>query len=106
MRLLAILALPLLLAGCDAANDAADAIARERAKSVVNGIVARRFPGVTVAPVTDCIIDAASAGEIISIARDSVGGVQPATVELVVDIASRPESVQCIAENGLVLLGR
>ena len=76
MRWLAVLVLPLLLAGCDAANDAADAIARDRAKAVVNGIVAQRFPGVTVAPVTDCIIDAASAGEIITIARDSVGGVK------------------------------
>ncbi len=105
MRLIP-LALAVALTACGPANDVADAIARDRAKAVVNTIVAQRFPGVTVAPVTDCIIDAASAGEIISIARDSVGGIQPATVELVVDIASRPESVQCIAENGLILLGR
>lgn len=105
MKWLPLLALPMLLSGCDAANDAADAIARDRAKTVVNGIVENRFPGVSAAPITDCIIDAASAGEIISIARDSVGGVQPATVDLVVDIAGRPESVQCIAENSLTLLG-
>ena len=100
-----LLTLPFVLSACTAANDVADAIARDRAKTVVNGVVEQRFPGVNAAPITDCIIDAASAGEILSIARDSVGGVQPATVELVVEIASRPESVQCIAENGLTLLG-
>ncbi|WP_135507323.1 succinate dehydrogenase [Roseovarius aestuariivivens] len=99
-----ILAAPLLISACSAANDVADAVTRDRAKTVVNAVVERRFPRVNAAPVTDCVIDAASAGEILTIARDSVGGVQPATVDLVVDIASRPESVQCIAENGLTLL--
>lgn len=93
------------LSACAAANDAADAIAQDRAKTVVNGVVEDRFPGVNAAPVTDCVIEAASAGEIISLARDSATGVTQSTVELVVDIASRPESVQCITENGLTLLG-
>ncbi|MEO1139773.1 MAG: succinate dehydrogenase [Pseudomonadota bacterium] len=93
------------LSACSAANNAADAIARDRAKTVVNGVVENRFPGVNAAPVTDCVIDAASASEILSLARDSATGVTQSTVELVVEIASRPESVQCIAENGLTLLG-
>ncbi len=106
MRRIVNLILPLaLLTGCTAANDAADAVARDRAKSVVNGVVANRFPGVNAAPVTDCIIDAASAGEIIQIAGASVTGVTQSTVEQVVDIASRPDAVQCIAENSLTLLG-
>lgn len=93
------------LSACAAANDAADAIARDRAKSVVNGVVEDRFPGVNAAPVTDCVIDAASAGEIISLARDSTTGVTQSTVELVIEIASRPESVDCIARNSITLLG-
>lgn len=95
----------LALSGCGAANEAADALARDRAKTVVNGVVEDKFPGVNAAPVTDCIIDAASAGEIISIAGASVTGVTASTVDTVLEIARRPEAVKCVAENSLSLLG-
>ena len=104
MRRVVIIAV-LALSGCGAANDAADAVARARAKGVVNGVVDDRFAGVNAAPVTDCIIDAASAGEIIQIAGASVTGVTQSTVEQVLEIAGRREAVECIAENGLALLG-
>ena len=93
------------LTACDVANQAADTVARDRAKGVVNGVLETRFPGVNAAPVTDCIIDQASASEIISIAGASVTGVTQSTVEQVVEIARRPEAVQCIAQNSLTLLG-
>ncbi|WP_085799523.1 succinate dehydrogenase [Roseovarius aestuarii] len=99
------LVVTLLLTSCTAANDAADAVARDRAKTVVNGIVSDRFPGVNSAPITDCIIDAASAGEIISIASATVTGVDQSTVNQVLEIAQRPEAVNCIAENSITLLG-
>jgi outer membrane lipoprotein SlyB len=91
------------LAGCNAVNDAADTLARDRAKGVVNGVVDRQFPGVNAAPVTDCIIDAASANEILTIAGASVSGVTQSTVDQVLEIARRPEAVQCIAENSMTL---
>ena len=97
-----IFGLPLM--GCAVANDAADMIARDRAKTVVNQIVAERLPGVNAAPVTDCIIDNASAAEITSVARASVIGVTENTVNTVVDVAQRPDTVSCIARNGLTLL--
>lgn len=97
--------LAVLLSACSAANDAADTVARDRAKAVVNGIVADRFPGVNAAPVTDCIIDAASASEIIRIATASVSGVTQSTVQEVLEIAQRPQAVNCIAENSISLLG-
>ena len=105
MRVTAAALVLALLGACSAANDAADGIARERAKTVVNTVVADRFPGVNAAPITDCIIDAASAGEIISIAGASVTGVTQSTVQDVLQIAQRPEAVQCIAENSISLLG-
>lgn len=104
MRLGLIIA-TLVLTGCAAANDAADAVARDRAKSVVNGIVEENLPGINATPVTDCIIDAASAREIIRIAGASVTGVTQSTVEEVLDIAQRPDAVQCIAKNSIALLG-
>ena len=93
-----------LLAACDSASGTADVIARDQAKSVVNSVVTERFPGVNAAPVTDCIIDAASAGEIVSIASASVTGVTETTVERILAIAGRQDAVTCIAENSLILL--
>lgn len=93
------------LTACEATNQVADDLARERAKSVVNTVVAQRFPGVNAAPVTNCVIDAASAGEILQIAGASVTGVTPETTQQVIAIAQRPEAVQCIAQNSLTLLG-
>jgi len=105
MKMTSLICAAAILSGCAAANDAADAVARDRAKTVVNGVVEKRFPGLDARPVTDCIIDAASAGEIIEIAGASVTGVTQSTVEQVVDIAARPEAVNCIADNSLTLLG-
>lgn len=93
------------MSACDATNQVADGIARAQAKSVVNTVVSQRFPGLNAAPITDCVIDAASAGEIIQIASASVTGVTPETTQQVITIAQRPEAVQCIAQNSLILLG-
>ncbi|EAQ23682.1 MULTISPECIES: hypothetical protein [unclassified Roseovarius] len=93
------------LSACEATNQVADGLARAQAKSVVNTVVAQRFPGLNAAPITDCVIDAASAGEIIQIASASVTGVTPETTQQVIAIAQRPEAVQCIAQNSLTLLG-
>lgn len=92
-----------MLAGCQAATETADTIARNSAKNVVDGVVAQCFPGVNAAPVTDCVIDNASRFEILDIAKEGATGVTPATVETVTTIASRPETVQCISKNGLGL---
>ncbi|MBE0454927.1 succinate dehydrogenase [Roseovarius autotrophicus] len=93
------------LGACEASNQVADTIARERAKSVVNSVVNQRFPGVNSAPVTDCIIDAASAREIVQIAGASVSGISPEITQKVIEIARRPEATRCIAQNSLILLG-
>ncbi len=104
MRGLAILALAGLTA-CAAANDAADVLARQQAKNVVNTYVADRYPGLNAAPITDCIIDAADAREILQIASGAVTGVDAALAEQIGQIARRPEALQCIAQNSLTLLG-
>ena len=105
MRMAVAIVVAGLLGACDAANDAADTLARDQAKTVVNGVVAEKLPGVNAAPVTDCIIDAASASEILTIAGASVTGVTDNTVQMVLEIAQRPDAVNCIATNGLTLLG-
>ncbi|NSX53183.1 succinate dehydrogenase [Parasulfitobacter algicola] len=83
-----------------------DQIARQQAKDVVNRVVDRQFPGANVAPVTDCIIDNASGSEIIQIASASVTGIDQKTTNLVVEIALRPRTIECAAENALPLILR
>jgi hypothetical protein len=39
------------------------------------------------------------------VARSSVTGADPETVQLVLQIAQRPETVKCILNNGVLLLG-
>ncbi len=92
------------LPACEAANETADTVARDTAKSVVNGVVEDKFPGVNAAPVTDCVIDNASRGQILSIAKASVTGVDQETVETVVGIAKKPDTVKCITNAGFGLL--
>ncbi|PVA10110.1 succinate dehydrogenase [Pelagivirga sediminicola] len=105
MRALGILAVcATALSACATANDMADDLARGRAKAVVNGYVADRYPGLNAAPITDCIIDAADARDIMQIASATVTGLDAATAEQISRIARRPESIQCIARNGVTLL--
>ncbi|NPD19388.1 succinate dehydrogenase [Alterinioella nitratireducens] len=103
-RLLPLMALTALIASCGVVSEATDDLARDQARSTVNRVVADRFPGVNAAPVTDCIIDAADASEILSLAGASVTGVTDRTVQNVLDIAARPEAVTCLARNSLSLL--
>ena len=98
----AVLMLPLVMGACVA--PLADTYARDVAKSAVNPIVASRFPGVPLEPATNCVIDNASAGEIFTLAQAAGSGANDAAARLVLDIASRPATIQCLATDGLPVL--
>ena len=84
-----------------------DELARDAAKNAVRPVLQERLPGIPVEPATDCVIDNATAGEILSLAADAVTGPTANTVEIVSDILSRPETLTCLATEGLPpLLGR
>jgi len=94
----------LLLAACTPAQQ--DDLSRDAAKRAVRPVLAERFPGIPLEPATDCIIDNATSRELLSLAADAVTGPTANTVEIVGDIASRPETIRCLAEEGLpILLG-
>jgi len=98
MRKMLLLTTLLAVAACD--TPLGTEIARDQAKGVVNGIVKKRAPGVDATPVTDCIIDNATGSEIVSIAADSLTGTPSAdTVNLVLEIAQRPDTVECLVTN-------
>ena len=93
-----------LLAGCvQDVGPAGDMLARDVAKGVVNNAVQDQFPGVNARPLTDCIIDNASAGEILQIAEAALLGANQQTTDLIVSIAQRPQTVRCSVNSSLGL---
>ncbi|WP_023852469.1 hypothetical protein [Ponticoccus alexandrii] len=101
-RRAALLILILGAAACSAQSQ--DAIAREAARSTVNRVVVERFPGVPVQPAIDCVIDNASAQQIYALAVDTVGGPTESSIQIVSEIAARPETLSCLANRGLPAL--
>ena len=89
------------LTACADGGGDADRLAREAAKGVVNNVLAARFPGADLSNVTDCVIDNATGAEVLQIAQAAVVGTTAQTTELVLGIAQRPQTVQCIAEKTL-----
>lgn len=84
-----------------------DELARDAAKNAVRPVLQDRLPGVPVEPATDCVIDNATAKEILALAADAVTGPTANTVEIVSDILVRPDTLTCLASEGLPpLLGR
>jgi len=100
LRALALAAL-LILAGCGVVSEATDDLATRQARAAVNQVVVNRFPGADLRPATNCIIDGATAGEILTLAGASVTGVTQNTINLVINIATRPETASCLAQNSL-----
>ena len=104
MRLIPLAISLVVLTACTAAQQ--DRLAQDAAKSAVRPVLAEQFPGVPLEPAVDCVIENATAQEILNLAADSVTGPTASTVEITTRIVSRPETIRCLAEDGLpVLLG-
>lgn len=102
MRALAFFLTATLLAAC--AQQTQDDLTRSAAKRAVRPVLESRFPGIPLEPATDCIIDNASSQELLALAGDAVTGPTASTVEIVGNVASRPDTIQCLAEDGLPAL--
>lgn len=89
------------LSACVGFQDVADQLARQQARTFVNTEVERRFPGVDATPITNCVIDNASAQEIVTIAGGIALGNTDAASGAVSDILQRPATLQCTAGNYL-----
>jgi hypothetical protein len=90
-----------LLAAC-APDGLVDQVAREAAKDAVRPVLQRNFPGIPLEPSVNCVIDNASAGEILTLAEAGATGQPDArTAELVLDIVQRPDTIECLATEGL-----
>ena len=86
-----------LLAACAGGEQMMQQTTRNAAKSVTSTVISQRFPGVDVAPYTDCVIDNATDQELLNIATGAITGPDESTAQIVLGIASRPATTQCIA---------
>lgn len=93
------MALAMALAACTPAQQ--DELTRDAARTAIRPVLQEQFPGIPVEPASDCVIDNASSGELLSLAADAVTGPTANTVEIVTDIVSRPATIRCLAESGL-----
>ncbi|MFZ5964017.1 hypothetical protein ACOXXX_13790 [Thalassococcus sp. BH17M4-6] len=98
------LGLMLALGACNAQSQ--DEIARAAARSATSKVLAERLPGVPLQPAVNCVIDNASSGQIYALAADSVTGPTESTVEIVTGILRQPETLTCLAAEGLPALLR
>ncbi|WP_146587212.1 hypothetical protein [Puniceibacterium confluentis] len=92
------------LAGCNA--QAQDEIARAAARSTTSKVLAQRLPGVPLQPAVNCVIDNASSQQILALAADSVTGPTESTFQIVSGIIQKPETLTCLAAEGLPALLR
>jgi hypothetical protein len=98
-RLLTLCAAVLALAACT--PEARDDVTRDAARQAIRPVIADKFPGVLLEPAVDCVIDNARSTELLSLAADAITGPTASTVEIVGSIASRPETLTCLATQGL-----
>ncbi len=106
MRLAFALVTAAALSACLQADELLQDTVRQQAKIVVNGLVTERFPGLNAAPITDCVIDNASVPEILTLGQAAIVGVTPETTQVFTSIATRPDTLTCIASGQLGMFGQ
>lgn len=97
ITLIPLCALALGLMGCAEITATADQTARDAAKRGATPLVQAQFPGLPVAPIVDCVVQYAEWTEVLELARAATLGPTSETTRVVIDVASRPDTVRCIA---------
>lgn len=100
MRVCLVLCLAL-VSGCATVDRVTTDTTRRSAKTAINTVVSERMPGANVEPVSDCIIDNATRGELLGLASTAVTGITNSTVSTITEISGRPKTLACITLTGL-----
>ena len=74
---------------------------REAAKSVVTPIIVEKFPGRNTEAYSNCVIDNATTDEIFSLAKAAVTGVDNNTINTVIGISTRGDTLKCFVRTEL-----
>lgn len=89
----------LAVAGCSP-QQFADDVTRQAATSVVTPVLDDYMPAAQAAGATACVLDNAAPEEIRALARDVAVEAGSQTVQSVLNIATRPATVACLATIG------
>ena len=89
----------LVLMGCSP-QQFADDVTRQAAQSVVTPVLDDFMPAAQAAGATSCVLDNASPEEIRALARDVAVEAGSQTVQSVLNIATRPRTITCLASVG------
>ena len=89
------------LAACATVDRASETATRNAAKSTINAVVKDRAPGMDLEPISDCVIENATRGELLSLASAALTGVLQSTVSTVLEISGRPGTILCLSRAGL-----
>ena len=89
----------LILAACSP-QQFADDVTRQAAESVVTPVLDDFMPPAQAAGATACVLDNASPQEIRALARDVAVEAGTTTVQSVLNIATRPGTISCLATIG------
>lgn len=100
MRLASVLLLGS-LAACATIDRASEATTRNAAKTAINTVMEERVPMADLEPISDCVIENATRGEILSLASAALTGIMQSTVSTVLEIVGRPGSILCLSKAGL-----
>ncbi len=86
---------------CSQSEPSATEVARGAVKAVLRPTISTQFPGVPTDIITDCVIENASASEIVQIANSALLGSPTDTSYATLPIAKRPATLQCVAAKSL-----
>jgi hypothetical protein len=89
----------LILAACSP-QQFADDVTRQAAESVVTPVLDDYMPPAQAAGATACVLDNAAPAEIRALARDVAVEAGSQTVQSVLNIATRPATIACLASIG------
>ena len=99
-----VIALPVILAGCNVVNERSNELTRASATKVVTQVLFTQFSAVNsrnVEPLTQCVVDNADLAELRELAQDAVAGTDARTVGIVTQILGRPGTRACIGNSGV-----
>ena len=90
-----VLTLGIALAGCNP-QETADQLIRETARSVIVPVLAQTMPAPLAETGAECIISAATAAELRSIAADIGNSAGTSTLANIAALAARPSALRCL----------
>ena len=97
----AVLAVALLLVACGPSPEQQKEQAEAFAVPVVTPILAKEYPGATITPFAECVVDNASDEELLKILEAARNGVTGRTTQMVLGMARRPEVRTCAFDAGV-----